>query len=129
MDNPYFEEMADDQLLHLVDTLLTSSGDDDIPRKHGGSRVDRAPNLERRRQAAALRLFQDYFAEAPVYSDQQFRRRIRLFREVFQIIKDALEVHDPFFTRGQDCTGRKGFTFYQKATAALRMLAYGSSTN
>ena len=129
MDNPYVQEMADDQLLHLVDTLITSSRDDDMPRKHGGSRVGRAPNLERGRQAAALRLFQDYLAEAPVYSDQQFRSRFGLSREVFKRIEDVLEVHDPFFAQRQDCTGRKGLTYYQKDTAARRMLAHVSAAD
>ena len=41
----------------------------------------------------------------------------------------ALEVHNIYFTQRQDCPGNLGLTALQKATAAIRILAYGSAAD
>lgn len=45
-------------------------------------------------------------------------------RNLFLRITDAIKTHDAYFTQRSDGVGRLGLSTNQKATAALRMLAY-----
>jgi hypothetical protein len=74
-------------------------------------------------------LQRDYLGDAPVYSDEQFQRRLRLSRSSFMRIVDTLRGRDTYFTCRRDAVGRAGFTTEQKITAALRMLAYWESAD
>ncbi|XP_057745254.1 uncharacterized protein LOC130963124 [Arachis stenosperma] len=93
--------------------------------------IDRSPILitrrwiNRDREAGHDRLFQDYFADEPVYNADIFRRRFRMRRDVFLRIVDALSNVYPYFHQRVDATGRRGLSPLQKCTAAIRMLAYG----
>ena len=69
---------------------------------------------------------EDYFIERPIYDEQDFRRRFRMSKRLFNCILTALCNHDTFWHQKQDCTGLPGLLTYQKVTAALRMLAYGA---
>ncbi|XP_038707306.1 uncharacterized protein LOC120002618 [Tripterygium wilfordii] len=75
------------------------------------------------------RLFNDYFAENPVYPHDRFRRRLRMRRDLFLRIQSALEAHEPYFQQKMDAAGKLGLSSLQKITAALRMLAYGVSAD
>ena len=46
------------------------------------------------------RLFQDYFAESPVYHLNIFRRRFQMSRSLFLRIKSNLEERDEYFSIG-----------------------------
>ncbi|XP_020963956.1 uncharacterized protein LOC107611361 [Arachis ipaensis] len=81
--------------------------------------------INRDREAGYDRLFQDYFADDPVYNADIFRRRFRMRRHVFLRIVDALSNVYPYFQQKVDATGRRGLSPLQKCTAAIRMLAYG----
>ncbi|QHO02203.1 Putative nuclease [Arachis hypogaea] len=81
--------------------------------------------INRDREAGHDRLFQDYFADDPVYHADIFRRRFRMRRHVFLRIVDALSNVYPYFQQRVDATGRRGLSPLQKCTAAIRMLAYG----
>ncbi|XP_072087360.1 uncharacterized protein [Arachis hypogaea] len=81
--------------------------------------------INRDREAGHDRLFQDYFADDPVYHADIFRRRFRMRRHVFLRIVDALSNVDPYFQQRVDATGRRGLSPLQKCTAVIRMLAYG----
>ncbi|XP_057739831.1 uncharacterized protein LOC130956911 [Arachis stenosperma] len=93
--------------------------------------IDRSPIpitrrwINRDREAGHDRLFQDYFADEPVYNADIFRRRFRMRRDVFLRIVDALSNVYPYFHQRVDATGRRGLSPLQKCTAAIRMLAYG----
>jgi hypothetical protein len=50
-------------------------------------------------------------------------------KPLFLRIAAALSDWDPFFTQRVDATGRDGHSPLQKCTAAIRMLAYGSSAD
>ena len=128
MQSLWLDEMAADHYEDDLINLLESSSDEE-PTKHGGSRPGRSGNVERGRVSAALRLYHDYFSPTPVYGPEVFARRFRLPRSIFLRIVQALEVHDPYFTQRKDCIGRLGFTSLQKATAAIRLLAYGSAAD
>ncbi|XP_057439899.1 uncharacterized protein LOC130731648 [Lotus japonicus] len=82
--------------------------------------------IERDREAGNERLWNDYFSENPVYTEELFRRRFRMRKHVFLRIVGALGSHDPYFLMYVDAVGRQGLSPLQKCTAAIRMLAYGS---
>ncbi|XP_015967032.1 uncharacterized protein LOC107490739 [Arachis duranensis] len=85
--------------------------------------------INRDREAGHDRLFQDYFADEPVYNANIFRWRFRMRRDVFLRIVDALSNVYPYFQQGVDATGRRGLSPLQKCTAAIRMLAYGVASS
>ncbi|XP_021744209.1 uncharacterized protein LOC110710243 [Chenopodium quinoa] len=78
-------------------------------------RKNHSPNRPRDRVAGHNRLFLDYFAENPIYTDDQFRQRFRMRRSLFLHIVDRVQQRDPWFQ--------------QKCTTAMRLLAYGVATD
>ncbi|KAF5464601.1 hypothetical protein F2P56_014670 [Juglans regia] len=75
------------------------------------------------------RLWNDYFAEPSIYLPNVFRRRFRMHRNLFLRIHSAVEAHDDYFVQKRDASGRLGLSSLQKITAAIRMLAYGVTTD
>ena len=71
------------------------------------------------------RLFQDYFADSPVYPPNIFWRRFRMSRSLFLCTKSNLEEKDEYFVQKRNVAGVLGLSSLQKMTTALRMLAYG----
>ena len=96
-------------------------------------RPRRAPstrrNIDRQRTAGAEKLFNDYFADEPTYPDRLFRRRFRMRKHLFLRIMEALGNHSPFFTQRTNVARELGLSPYQKCTAAIRILAYGSAAD
>lgn len=72
----------------------------------GGSRIGRAPNLNRDSSAGHERLMQDYFVNIPVYGEHVFRRRFRMSRRLFLQIVRCLGESDVYFTQRADALGR-----------------------
>ena len=91
---------------------------------HGGSVPGRSV-INRDRESADCRLFNDYFSETPLYNDVMFRRRYRMSRSLFLRIINAVKGHDVYFTQRRDRLGKLGLSPLQKVTAVFRMLAYG----
>ena len=58
-----------------------------------------------------------------------FRRRFQMSRNLFLRIVEAVQLHDGYFVQRRDALGRIGLSAIQKITAAMRMLAYGVSTD
>ncbi|XP_016168441.1 uncharacterized protein LOC107610984 [Arachis ipaensis] len=81
--------------------------------------------INRDREAGHDRLFQDYFADEPVYNADIFRQRFRMRRHVFLRIVDALSNVYPYFQQRVDTTGRRSLSPLEKCTATIQMLAYG----
>ncbi|XP_057789854.1 uncharacterized protein LOC131006742 [Salvia miltiorrhiza] len=77
----------------------------------------------RDREAAHLRLMQDYFNDNPTYGPTFFRRRFRIHKELFLRIVDAVQGEDGYFRMSHDVVGRDSLTPLQKCTAAIRQLA------
>ena len=116
--------------------LLNDSDDDEIIIKYlmkeeSSSQCDivQRKYIERDHLQGHKRLFLDYFAESPVYSPNIFRRRFRMRRSLFVRIQSAVEGHDDYFFQKRDNAQRLGLSSLQKITTALRMLAYGVTTN
>ncbi|XP_062199648.1 uncharacterized protein LOC133902085 [Phragmites australis] len=85
--------------------------------------------IDRQHREGAARLYNDYFANNPVYGDVLFRPRFRISRRLFLRIAAAVEDHDTWFRQGRDATGKLGLSPLQKMTAAIRQLAYGVSSD
>ena len=128
--HPIFDIIANDS---------SSSSDDEmemiirfaIEEEHlnsgGGSRPRRCRMFIRRDFMLAIeRIFCDYFAELPLYPLNIFRRRFRVSRSLFLCIKSMLEATEPYFVQRRNVAGMLRLCSFQKMTAAIRMLAYGT---
>ncbi|KAH9108181.1 hypothetical protein AeMF1_016608, partial [Aphanomyces euteiches] len=120
----------------LQDAIASWSDDDELvvtqfspkSRRHGGSIPGRR-TVQRDREHAHIRLFNDYFSESPVYDGNRFRRRFRMSRSLFNRVMEGVILQDEFFTQRSDAAGRIGLSPLQKCVAALRMLCYGLAAN
>lgn len=93
----------------------------------GGSK--RGRKIIRRDFVAAYeKLWNDYFAETPVYSDIYFRRRYRVSKEIFGKIYKACQQH-PFFAWKANAALKMGIHPLVKVTAIFRHFAYGISAD
>jgi len=86
-------------------------------------------HIERNREEGQNRVLADYFVENPVSTDVQFCRRFRMKRPLFLHIVETLSAWSPFFQQRSDAFGKPGFSPLHKCTAAMRMLAYGTSAD
>ncbi|XP_022557390.1 glutathione S-transferase T3-like [Brassica napus] len=65
------------------------------------------------------------FSEDATYPSIMFRHRFRMNKPLFMRIVDRLSAEISYFQQRRDATGRFGHSLLQKATAAIRMMAYG----
>ncbi|XP_030970118.1 uncharacterized protein LOC115990423 [Quercus lobata] len=86
-------------------------------------------SIQRNHLVGHERLFLDYFAPTPIYPPALFRRRFRMKRSLFLRIQSQVEAHDSYFVQKRNSTNKLGLSSLQKVTAALRMLAYGVSSD
>jgi hypothetical protein len=84
--------------------------------------------LNRNRARGHLTLMADYFAPDALFADH-FRRHFRMRKTVFDRLYHGVRSYDDYFILKKDAMGTIGFSGYQKCTAALRMLAYGTAAN
>ncbi|XP_071728321.1 uncharacterized protein [Rutidosis leptorrhynchoides] len=100
------------------------------------SRVPRSRiYIARDREDAAIRLYNDYFAESPVFPDKYFNRRFRMSRELFLRIVEGISIFNSavipdyfiYFLERPDATGRQSLTILQKCTSAIRQMEYGTT--
>ncbi|XP_052137304.1 uncharacterized protein LOC127755649 [Oryza glaberrima] len=82
--------------------------------------------IMRDREAHHAMIWNDYFSDNPVFTQQQFRRRYRMNKPLFLRIMNALSEWDTYFTHRVDALGRHGVSPLQKCTAVMRMLAYSA---
>ena len=81
--------------------------------------------IHRDRENAHRNLFNDYFADNPLYGEREFNRRFRMSKRLFLHIVEAVKTHDNYFNQRRAASGRMGLSTLQKVTAAFRILAYG----
>lgn len=112
-----FDEIFDQQfekaLMHSVD------------RREASRSKKKQAYIKRQREQGHLQLWNDYFSEDATYPSHMFRRRFRMNKPLFMRIVDRLSDEIPYFQQRRDATGRFGHSTLQKATAAIRMMAYG----
>ncbi|XP_029128773.1 uncharacterized protein LOC114914883 [Cajanus cajan] len=116
------EDNTDEHLMRIVLELQQQSDNTTCRRK-------KRLMIDRCREEGNNRLFNDYFSENSVYTDTQFRRRFQMQRHVFLRIVEALGHYDDYFKMRVDATRKNGLSPLQKCTAAICILAYGSSAN
>lgn len=121
---------SDQELEMLAQAALQEERDneDGKKRRRRGS-VHGHRVIDRRREEYHHKLYEDYFAENPIYTLSQFRRRFRMRRSLFLRIVNEVESYDSYFIRKRDALGRLGLSPLQKCTAAMRMLAYGMAAD
>lgn len=121
------EDIESQMIENHIDQMIQQLGETipQIVQSQNNRRTRRYIN--RNHENGQVQLYQDYFAERPVYSDEMFRRRFRMRRPLFLRVVQAVEAYDVYFQQLPDCTGRAGLTSLQKCTAAIRVLAYGES--
>ncbi|KAL3636538.1 hypothetical protein CASFOL_018837 [Castilleja foliolosa] len=116
--NRLVDNIAEDLLLNNLN--LNEEG----PTPRSGRRY-----FERQREHGHERLMNDYFVENPTYPPEIFRRRFRMRKPVFLRIMEAVTANDEYFQQRPDAIGRRSLSPLQKCTGAMRVLAYGSSTD
>jgi hypothetical protein len=120
-------QMAVDGMLCTLENLKVEMQRLKKRPRPGGSKKGRV--IIRRNFAAAYdTLWQQYFAENPVYSAVHFRRRFRISRNIFDKIYDACKLH-PFFAYKANAALKMGIHPLVKVTAVLRHFAYGISAD
>jgi hypothetical protein len=85
-----------------------------VPRR-GGSVCGKAPNKDRSRNAGALLLYSDYFADNAINTPKEFRRRFRMNKDLFMKIVQGVREYDDYFKYKKDCTRKWGFTLFRNA--------------
>ncbi|XP_057793245.1 uncharacterized protein LOC131009855 [Salvia miltiorrhiza] len=102
-------------LVQEFNQIVQAIGDPDAQPRRWRRRVAKKAYIHRDREAGALRLHADYFAENSVYPDNVFRRRFCMRRALFLRIVNAV-ASDPYFQQRTDALGRPGFMPLQKCT-------------
>ena len=108
----------------LVMALAVKEHEDEHRKRRRGSTVGRLC-IPRNRYLGNEMLMQDYFLENPTYPPHLFRRRYRMRRSLFVKIVEVCEANCRYFTQRRNAAGLKGFSAYQKISAAMRVIAYG----
>ena len=93
------------------------------------SQPKRRRSIRRNHLVGHERFFLDYFAPTPIYPPALFRRRFRMKCSLFLRIQSKVKAHDSYFVQKRNSANKLGLSSLQKITAALRMLAYGVSSD
>jgi len=81
--------------------------------------------VNRNRKEGELRLYNNYFAENPKFTESQFRIRFRMGRRLCLRIVNVVEAHNPYVKQRTAALGVLGLSCLQKVTAAHMILVYG----
>ncbi|XP_071729396.1 protein ALP1-like [Rutidosis leptorrhynchoides] len=134
-----FNFLIDDSDDEKIVTFVNSLWEEEEEEVEGEASSSRVPHprtyIARDREAAAERLYNDYFAESPNYPEKKFKRRFRMSRQLLLCIIKGISNYNShnipdyflYFRERPDCTGRQSLTIYQKCTAAIRQMAYGTT--
>ena len=115
---------SDDEMLDSDDEEST------VPHVWGsGSRVGKAPNVDRRRVFYSHLLFNDFWGPSPVYDSAYFKRFFKLPIGLFDEIVTKVVAKDRYFLQKKDAVGRLGLSELQKICSAVRQLTSGVSSS
>ncbi|XP_071687238.1 protein ALP1-like [Rutidosis leptorrhynchoides] len=126
------DDSDDEKIVNFVSSLA----EEEVEGEASSSRVPRTRvYIPRDRESAADRLFNDYFADSPVYPENKFKRRFRMSRQLFLRIVEGISNFNSsdipeyfmYFRERPDAAGRQSLTILQKCTAAIRQMAYGTT--
>uniref|UniRef100_A0A0D3BQL7 DDE Tnp4 domain-containing protein n=1 Tax=Brassica oleracea var. oleracea TaxID=109376 RepID=A0A0D3BQL7_BRAOL len=123
--NNNYEDMGDERLDEIFDQKFEKIIKRYEDRLQTSTPKNQRAYIERNREQGHMQLWNDYFSEDATYPSHMFRRRFRMNKVLFMRIVDRLSAEIPYFQQRRDATGRLGLSPLQKATAAIRMMAYG----
>jgi len=130
LDSLLYDSSSDDEL-EIISTLAMVKeqldGEWGSRSRHDSAR--RRNTIWRNSLQGEENLFRDYFAESPVFPPKKFWRRFRMRRDLFMRIHDAIVSHDRYFVQQRNAAKKLGHSSLQKMTTAIRMLAYGVTTD
>jgi hypothetical protein len=110
-------------------TLAVLESNDKEEKQWGGSRPGKAPNKKRDfERAYKMRLEQYFSGPDSIYDEDDFERRFRMPRAIFNKISDAIFVEVPFTLR-KNRAGKAGIHPLVCLVACLRLLAYGTAAD
>ena len=94
----------EDENIAILSCLLRLQADEEANAapKRGGSSFGRKKSKPRQRMEGHCMLVSDYFAETPVATAKDFRRRFRMNRGLFNEIVQAVREYDPWFKLKKD---------------------------
>ncbi|XP_071727814.1 protein ALP1-like [Rutidosis leptorrhynchoides] len=129
-----------DFLALSIDLLFDSTSSEEEEEIQPRTRFQRQPRcfLNRDREAADQLLWNDYFCENPMFSNDIFKRRFRMRKVLFLRIREGILQHSftpnapdhfTFFQQCPDALGRLGFSTIQKLTCALWKLSKPNATD
>jgi hypothetical protein len=118
------DEESDDSELMMVATMLLH--EHTSRPVYIGSVMSRKANIKHKCEKGHYQLYRDYFYPTkPIIDAQTFWRHYQMSRKLFMTILNRVRAYVDYFTYKPDATNKLGFTFYQKCSAIIRMLAYG----
>ncbi|XP_042006390.1 uncharacterized protein LOC121755167 [Salvia splendens] len=114
------------QIYTIFENMLSN-----IPNLTAGVQASRVRKryCDRQREIGAERLINDYFGPNPTYGPKVFRHRFRMHKSVFLRIVEAVTANDEYFQERRDAARRQSLSSLQKCTGAMRVLAYGTSSD
>ncbi|XP_020409965.1 uncharacterized protein LOC109946465 [Prunus persica] len=125
-DNDVLYDQYEDDLLACIEAA-------NLPNEGQTSRrrcsIERRVVLPRNIARGGRNLYEDYFADPPVFPDHLFWRRFRMSRNIVLRLKNTVENYDPYFIQRRNAVGLLSLSSLQKIRVALRMLAYGNATD
>uniref|UniRef100_A0A0D3CB57 DDE Tnp4 domain-containing protein n=1 Tax=Brassica oleracea var. oleracea TaxID=109376 RepID=A0A0D3CB57_BRAOL len=127
--NNNYEDMGDERLDEIFDQKFEKIIKRYEDRLQTSTPKNQRAYIERNREQGHMQLWNDYFSEDATYPSHMFRRRFRMNKVLFMRIVDRLSAEIPYFQQRRDATGRLGLSPLQKATAAIRMMAYGCAAD
>ncbi|XP_071699753.1 uncharacterized protein [Rutidosis leptorrhynchoides] len=138
MEDTYkmLEFLDDDSDDEKIASFINSITEEEVDGEASSSRFPQSRvYIAGDREDVALRLYNDYFSETPMYPEKKFKRRYRISRQLFLRIVEGISNFNStnipkyfmFFRKRPDATGRQSLTILQKCTAAIRQMAYGTT--
>ena len=126
------EDQEDDEAVEtLAMELASTSSEEDEDNQiitYRGSQNGRRKNKPRDFPAAYAKVVKDYFNGADsTYDENDFERRFRVPRAVFDKIHDKLMGQHPFVGPLKDAVGKPGIYPLVRLVACFRHLAYGDA--
>jgi hypothetical protein len=93
-----------------------------------GSRVGKAPNIERRRVFYSHLLFDDFWGPSPIYNATYFKKFFKMPIGLFDDIVAKVTANDDYFRQKTDAVGKLGLSSLQKGCSAVPQLTSGVSS-
>lgn len=130
MSDSELEEMALSVVAAACSTFIKVVSESTEPTR-GGSKPGKKANNNLHRVVCAERIDADYFcrhsSEQPRFTEQEFERRYRMPRIIYERIREGIYNDDRFFQQQEDGLGVPGATTDQKLATTLQQLAMGIS--